>query len=63
MRFLFIIIVLFCFISSVSFSQKLTGELQDNITFTLNTNDFETIPSKYLEFVEGLDQNTPFEKL
>ena len=36
---------------------------KDNITFILNTDDFETIPSKHLEFVEGFDQNTPFEKL
>ena len=36
---------------------------KDNIPFTLNMEDFETIPSKYLEFVEGVDQNTPFEKL
>ena len=39
------------------------SEYKDNIPFTLNANDFETIPSKYLEFVEGFDQNTPFEKL
>lgn len=36
---------------------------KDNITFILNTDDFETITSKHLEFVEGFDQNTPFEKL
>ncbi len=63
MRFLLLIIVLFCCISSVSFSQKSIGEFQDNKTFILNTDDFETIPLKYLEFVEGFDQNTPFEKL
>ena len=37
--------------------------VQKNGHFTLNLKAFETIPSKYLEFVEGFDENTSFKTL
>jgi class 3 adenylate cyclase len=37
--------------------------VQKNGHFILNLKAFETIPSKYLEFVEGFDENTSFKTL
>ena len=39
------------------------ASIQNNKHFTLKLNAFETIPTKYLEFVEGFDENTSFKTL
>ena len=39
------------------------SDLENNKHFAINSKTFETIPSKYLEFVEGFDENASFETL
>lgn len=57
------LLLLFSFLFLNSESVFANSYYKENIPFTLNMDDFKTIPSKYLEFVEGVDENTPFEKL
>ena len=39
------------------------SDAKDRVLYTLDLNTFDTIPSKYLEFAEGFDENISFKTL
>ena len=51
----------FLFMNDIAVFAK--SDLENNKHFAINSKTFETIPSKYLEFVEGFDENASFETL